>query len=164
MEAIRELDHDDADVVDHGQQHLAEVFRLTLFAGRERDGAEFRHAFDDVGDVGAEHLLDALDGGQRVFDDVMEQAGGDGHDVQAHVGEDVGDLERMDEVGFAGMADLSLVLQGREDVGPSEQLDIGVRGCGPDLFDEILEPNHGDWCPKKKSGSRNQRQEPLYSL
>ena len=35
--------------------------------------------FDDVGDLGAEQLLDALDRGQRVLDDVVEQAGGDGH-------------------------------------------------------------------------------------
>ncbi len=149
--AIRELHHDDADVVDHGQQHLAEVLRLPFLAGRKRDRAEFRHPFDDVGDVGAEHLLDALDAGERVFDDVVEQAGGDGHDVQAHVGEDVGDFERMDEVGFAGMADLSLVLEGGKHIGPPEQLDIGVRGGRPDLFDQILEPNHGEWCPTRRA-------------
>ena len=38
---------------------------------------------------------------QRVLDDVVEQAGGDGDDVELHVGQEVGDLERVDEVGLA---------------------------------------------------------------
>ena len=40
------------------------------------------------------------------------------------------------------MADLSLVLQGREDVGPAEQFDVGVRVVLPDLFEEIFETDH----------------------
>ena len=54
----------------------------------------------------------------RVLDDVVEQAGGDRDDVELHVGEQVGDLQRVDEVGLAGVADLSLVLEGGEDIGP----------------------------------------------
>ena len=94
VQAVGELHEDDADVVDHREQHLAEVLRLPLLARRERDGADLGHAFDDVRDLGAEELLDALDGGQRVLDDVVEQAGGDGHRVELHVGEEVGDGER----------------------------------------------------------------------
>jgi hypothetical protein len=40
------------------------------------------------------------------------------------------------------MADLSLVLEGRKDVRPPEQFDIGLGVGRPDLFDEVLEPNH----------------------
>ena len=101
VEPVGELDEDDADVVDHRQQHLAEVLRLPLLAGRERDGAELGDPFDDVGDVGAEQLLDALDRRLGVFDDVVEQPGGDRHDVELHVGELIRDLQRMDEVGLA---------------------------------------------------------------
>ena len=144
VEAIGQLHQDDADVVDHRQQHLAEVLRLPLLVRRERDGADLGHALDDVGDLGPEQLLDALDGGEGVLDDVVEQAGGDGDGVQPHVGEDVGDLERMDEVGLARVADLSLVLERREDVGAPQQLDVGVGGIGPNFLDQVLEPNHGD--------------------
>ena len=105
--------------------------------------------FDDVGDLGAEELLDALDGRQGVLDDVVQQAGGDGHDVELHVGQEVGDGQGVDEVGLAGVADLSPVLEGREDVGPPEQLDVGVRAVGPDFFEEILEANHGNRCLKQ---------------
>ena len=102
--------------------------------------------FDDVRDLGAEQLLDALDGRQRVLDDVVEQAGGDGDRVELHVGEEVGDRERVDQVGLAGVADLAPVLEGREDVGPAQQLDVGVGAVGPDFFEEILEANHGIRC------------------
>ena len=37
VQAVGELDQDDADVVDHRQQHLAEVLRLPLLARRELD-------------------------------------------------------------------------------------------------------------------------------
>src|ERR671919_185093 len=65
--AIGELDEDDADVVDHRQQHLAEVFRLAFFSRGKRDGANLGHAFDDVRDVFAELLADLLGRDERVF-------------------------------------------------------------------------------------------------
>ena len=103
-------------------------------------------ALDDVRDLLAEQLADLLDGVRRVLDDVVQEAGGDGDDVQPQVGEDVGDLERVDEVGLARAAHLSLVLVGREHVGPPEQLDVGLGVGGPHLLDEVLEPDHGARC------------------
>ena len=147
MQAIGELHEDHADVVDHRQQHLAEVLRLALFGRRERDRADLGDAFDDVRDVFAERLADLFRGGERVFDDVVQQAGGNADGVELHVGEDVGDLERMDEVGLARMAHLSLVLQGRKHVGPAEQLEVRVGAVALDLIQQILEANH-DGCLK----------------
>ena len=98
------------------------------------DRAQLGHAFDDVGDVGAEELVDALDRRLRVLDDVVQQAGGDRHDVELHVGEQVRDLERVDEVGLAGMAHLSLVLERREDVRPPAAARCRRRGCWPGPF------------------------------
>ena len=72
----------------------------------------------------------------------MEETGGDGDNVEIQVGEEIGDLERVNQVGLARMADLSLVLEGREDIRPPEQLDVSLGVGGPDLFDEVLEPNH----------------------
>ena len=98
--------------------------------------------FDDVGHLGAEQLLDAIDGRQGVLDDVVEQPGGDGHHVQAHVGQEIGHLEGVDHVGLARMAHLSLVLEGREHVGPAKQFEVGVGVVAPDLLEQILEANH----------------------
>ena len=73
---------------------------------------------------GLEDALDALDRGQRVFDDVVEQAGGDGDDVEFHVGEEVGDGQRVNQVGLAGVADLAPVFEGGKDIGAPQQLDV----------------------------------------
>ena len=142
MQPVGQLDEDDADVVDHRQEHLAEVLGLALLARRKRDRADLGDALDDVGDLRAEELRDALDGGQGVFDDVVEQAGGHRHHVELHVRQEVGHFERVHQVGLPGMAHLSLVLEGREDVRPPQQLEVGIRAVAPDFLDQILEANH----------------------
>ena len=108
----------------------------------KRNRADLGDAFDDVGDFGAEQLLDALDGRERVLDDVVEQPGGDGDGVELELDQEVGDGERVDEVGLARVAHLIAVLEGRKDVGPPEQLHVGVRAVGSDLLQEVFESNH----------------------
>ena len=132
MKPIGELHEDDADIVNHREQHLAEILRLPLLARRERDGADLGHAFDDVRHFGAEVLLDLLDGRQRVFDDVVQQSGGDGHGIEPHVGQNARHLERVDQVGLPRMPDLPLVLERREHVGPAKELAFLVRGVCSD--------------------------------
>src|SRR5688572_17684107 len=44
------------------------------------------------------------------------------------------------------MAHLSPVLKGREDVGPPEQLNVGVRAVRPHFFEQVLETNHKNRC------------------
>ena len=101
---------------------------------------------------GPKSSLDPLDGRQGVFDDVMKQAGGDGDRVELHVGEKVRDCEWMDQIGLSRVADLAPVLERGKDIGPSEQLNVGVRAVGPDLFEQILEANHGKRCLTTKIG------------
>ena len=81
-------------------------------------------------------------GRERVLDHVVEEAGGHRHDVELHVRQEIRDLERMDQVRLAGMADLPLVLERREDVGPPQQLEVGLGTVAPHLFEERLESNH----------------------
>ncbi len=100
VHAVGELDENHPDVVDHRQEHLAEVFRLAFLGGRERDGADFRDAFDDMRDFRAEKLLDAFDARERVFDDVVEEPGGDGDGVELEFDQELGDSEGVDEVGL----------------------------------------------------------------
>ena len=146
VQAIGQLHQDHADVVDHRQQHLAEVFRLPLFARRKGDGADLGDALHHVSDFGPEMLLDFFDRRQRVFDDVVEEAGGDSHGVELEVGEEVGDREGVNQVGLARVAHLSLVLERGKDIRAPEQFDVGVRAVGPDLFEQILEANHLGRC------------------
>ncbi len=103
-------------------------------------------------DLRSEQFADALDRRERVFDDVVEHARGNGDHIQLHVREEVGDRQRVDQVGLARMAHLSLVLERREHVGAAEQFDVSVRAVGPDFFEQILEANHGTWCLTTLSG------------
>ena len=49
---------------------------------------------------GAEQLADSFDRRLRVLHDVVQEARGNGDDVEPHVGELVGDLEGVDEIRF----------------------------------------------------------------
>src|SRR5436853_7756601 len=73
VEAIAELDEDDADVARHREQHLAEVLRLLLLSRRVRELAELRHAIDEERDLLAENLAELIDSCARVLDAVMQQ-------------------------------------------------------------------------------------------
>src|ERR1700686_4077305 len=62
VQPVSQFDEHHADVVDHGQHHLAQVLGLLLFASSEVDLADFRDAFDDVGDLLPEFLADVDNG------------------------------------------------------------------------------------------------------
>ena len=114
MHAVGELDHDDADILHHGQQHLAEAFGLPVLGGEDVQLAQLGDAVHAARHFLAEFLADLFDGDAGVLHDVVEQAGLNGHQVHAHVGQDVGDHERMDHVGLAGIAGLAVVILGGE--------------------------------------------------
>jgi hypothetical protein len=143
VETVGQLDQDDADVVHHGQEQLAEVLGLPLLRGRERDLADLGHALHDVEDVVAEILLDALGVGEGVLQHVVEQAHRHAGRVHAHVGQDGRHLERMHEVRLARGAGLPLVLHRREDVGLPHHLEVGLGVVAPDGIEDVLEADHG---------------------
>ena len=79
-----------------------------------------------MGDLLAEFLAD-FDGRDRgIFDGIVKQAGGDGDGIHLHVGQNVADFERMDEIGLAGGAVLSGVVLLGELVGFLDQIEIVV--------------------------------------
>ena len=117
VQTVGQLDEDDADVVHHGQHHLAHVFGLRLFRRGEIDLADLGDALDDVRDLLAELGLDLVDGDRGVFDGIVQQAGDDGRGVQLHLRQDGGDLQRMHQVRLAGLARLAFVMFQGEFVG-----------------------------------------------
>jgi hypothetical protein len=142
MQAIRKLHQDDPDVVHHGEEHFSKVLSLSLLTRRKGNRAKLCHSLDDVGDVGPEQLRDTLYGRLGVLDNVVQQTGGNGDDVELHVSQLVGHLERVNQIRLTRVAHLSLVLEGGEDIGPPEQLYVGLGIASPDLFDDVLEPDH----------------------
>ena len=139
VEAVGELDDDDADVGDHGEEHLADVLGLVVFAVGELDLVELGDAFDDVGDLLAEALFDLLGGDVGVFDGVVQQAGGDGGGVHLELGEDQADFERMDGVGLAGGSLLAFVLLQAEGPGPADDIEVVAGAVLVDLLEQAGE-------------------------
>ena len=110
VQAVGQFDEHHADVVDHGQHHLAQVFGLLLFARREVNFADLGDAFDDVRDLLAEFLANVDDGDRGVFDRIVQQSGGHGDRVHLHFGEDERDFQGMDEIRLAGGAALAFMM------------------------------------------------------
>ena len=74
--------------------------RLALLGGRKADGADLGDPGDHMRHFRPEMLLDLLDARQGVFDDVVQQTGGNRHRVEPHVGQDARHLEGVDQIGL----------------------------------------------------------------
>ena len=85
VRAVRELDHDDPDIPDHREQHLAEAFGLRLRTAAELDLVELGDAIDQVRNLSAELLGDFGLGRRRVFNDVVQDGRDDGLGVEVQV-------------------------------------------------------------------------------
>ncbi len=118
MQAVGELDDDDADVAAHGEEHLAQVQRLLGVHRIDLDRGELGDAVDELGDRLAKELREVGERGGRVLDRVVKQRRAD--DVLVHVQvvrEDEGHLDGVVDVGLAAAALLVAVELRREAVG-----------------------------------------------
>ena len=124
VQAIGELDEDHADVLHHGEDHLAEVLRLRLGLAAELDLGQLGDAIDQLGDLFAEFAGQLLLADAGVLNDVVQDGGDEGAGVHAHLGQDPGHRQRMVDVGFARHAHLAIVGLGAVEVGPVDVLDL----------------------------------------
>src|SRR5438045_1317694 len=88
-------------------------------------------------------LLQRLLRRQGVFEDVVQEAYGDRCLVQPHLGQQVGDVERVDQVGLARGSNLAAMLAGRKDVRFLQQFLVEVRLEAFDFVEDVLEADHG---------------------
>jgi hypothetical protein len=116
VQTVGQLDEDHPQIAGHRHQHLAEVFGLGFFVGLELDLVELGDPIHQLG-RGAEALGDLGLGDVGVLHHVVQEGGAQGLGVQVPAGEDLGDGDRMGDVGFAALAQLPGVGVGREVVG-----------------------------------------------
>ena len=109
MQPVGELDQDDAHVLRHRQQHLAEILGLRVFARLEFDLVELGHAVDHLGDGLAERGLDLVLGDAAVLHHVVEERGGEPLGVEPPLRQYAGYRQRVGDVGLARLAELPLV-------------------------------------------------------
>ena len=148
VQPIGELDHQDADVLGHRDQHLAEVLRLLLSRAPELDPRDLRESLHEERHPLAEEAVDLLARGERVLQRVVEEARDDRVLVDPQVEQDPGDLERVDQVGLARQPLLTVVDLGREDVGALEPLDVRVRSVFEHLIDDVVDAQHARGSPR----------------
>ena len=139
VEAVGQLDEQDADVLGHRDQHLAEVLGLSFTNRGELDAGDLGEALDQEADLLAEAALDLVGGGEGVLDGVVQQPGRDRHLVHAHLDQDARHLDRVDQVGLAGEPLLALVDLGREDVGAFEQGEVAGGIVLEDAVRDVVE-------------------------
>ena len=93
----------------HRHQHLAHRGGLLRLVRVELEPLELGDAVDDRRDLGAEVALDVGERDLGVLDRVVQQRGGHRDLVEADVGDDAGDGERVVDVALAARAELVAV-------------------------------------------------------
>jgi hypothetical protein len=139
VEAVGELDQDDADVLRHSHDHLAVVLRLGVLAALEVNPGQLRDAVHELRDVVAELGAQLLELDLGVLDDVVEQRGGDRLLVEPELGTDLRDPEGVVDEVLAGAP----LLAGVSPLGRAErvrdQLAVEAGQVGLDLGDQLLD-------------------------
>ena len=153
VQAVGELHHHDANVVHHGEKHLADVFGLASFGGEQIEPADFRDAFDQARDIRAKLLGNFLDGNLGVFDDVVKKRGAQRGHVELHVREQMRHFDGMRKVGLAGEARLRFVLLGGEIVGAAKKIEIVARAIVAHLVQQLDEAQI-DGAPRRDANRR----------
>ena len=143
VEAVGQLDEQHADIIGHGEQEFAQIFRGPLVVGLRLDLRQLGHPVDQPGDFLAEQLGDFFRRGQRVLDRVVEQCGDNGLLVQLEIGHQAGDLDRMAEIGVAAGPFLAAMPLHGKHIGAVDQIFICIGIIGTDPFHQFILPEHG---------------------
>ena len=117
VQAVGQLDQDDAHIPRHGQQHLAEVLRLRLFVALVLDAIELGNAIDELGSLLAEALGQLRLGDGGIFHHVVQQGGDQRLGIETPASQRLGDRQRMRNIGFAADPVLAAMRLGSENVG-----------------------------------------------
>ena len=98
MQPVRQLDHNDPDILGHGQEHLAVVLQLHFFLGLVLDAAQLGDPVNEHGNFFAKHFLHLLISVDGVLYHIMKQGCTDGLIVEMKFGKYLGHMERMDNI------------------------------------------------------------------
>ena len=108
VQAVGQLDENDADILGHGHEHLAQILHLLLLLGVAQH-TKAGYAVHQLGDRGSEFVLNGLIVKLGILDAIMQQARADGVGIQPHFNDDLRDRHRMDDVRLSILAFLALV-------------------------------------------------------
>ncbi len=98
MQPVSQLDQNHPDIVGHGQQHFAEIFRLAFLFGLEMNLADFGDTIHQKRNLFTEHGGKVIIGGQGVLDRVMQKTGDNTGNIETQLSQQTGHLHGMDDV------------------------------------------------------------------
>ena len=110
VQPVRELDQHHTNVVDHRQHHLAQIFRLLLFARGKVNFADLGDALYDVRDLLAKFLANVNDGHRRIFHGIVQQPGRHRDGIHLHLGQHQRHFKRMHQIRLARSAALPFMM------------------------------------------------------
>lgn len=142
MQPVGELDEQYAHIVGDRQQQLAQVLGLLCFARHQLKPLQLGQPLHQRTDFLTEHLIDFGAGRFGVLDGVVKQRGDNCGVVQLQVGEDRGNLEGVRKVRIAGSALLLAMGHHGVDIGPVEQVFVGIGIIGPDPVHQVVLAHH----------------------
>lgn len=157
VESICELNDDDSNVCDHREQHLADVLSLMIFAVCEFDFVQLGDTFDDMSDLLPEPVSNLLSGNIGVLNGVVQKTSCDRRRIHLQIGEYLGDLKRMNDVGFAGGAELALMLFLTESPRSADEIEVivgPIRTYGSENMLETSAEIFAEGCSKGGFGGR----------
>ena len=124
VQAVGQLDQNDAHIPRHRQQHFAKRLGLVFFAGVKLQFVEFGQAIDDLG-RGRPEALDQLDlGDATVLHGVVHERGHDGLRIKLHVRTQARHRNRVRDVGLTTGAELPQMRLVGEAVGVAHAADV----------------------------------------
>ena len=100
VQSVGQLDEDDPDVSGHGQHHFLEVFSLSLGSAAEFNLVQAADAVHQLGHHLAKTGADELLAGGGVLDGVVKQGGNHALAVHAQLRKNVGNRQRVADIGF----------------------------------------------------------------
>jgi hypothetical protein len=144
VQAVGELDEDDPEVLPHREDHLAQ--RLRLLGGDVGDDhpADLGDPVHEKGDRLPEEVANLVDGGDSVLHRVVEEAGGHRFLVEVPVGEGIGHIEGVDQVGVPRHPQLTVVHLGGENVCLVDELYVRGRPGRLHPLDDVKNAEQGD--------------------
>ena len=128
---------DDANILDHRQHHLAKALGLGFGTCGEVQMIQFADAVNNSRYLLAELLGQVGEVNLRVFDDVVQDCGGNGFAIQAHAGQDLRHGDGMLNVGLAALALLATVGHGAILIGLRHHLDLLPGHVALERFDQL---------------------------
>jgi len=137
MQAVRELNENDTDVLDHRKHHLAKALGLGFGAAAKLNLVKLADGVDEPGDLGSEVLFNLCERSVCVLDDVVQNCCLNRLRVKMHVGQFLGDSYRMRDIGFARLALLAVMRRCAELVGTHDRLNVLFGQVSFKRFDEV---------------------------